>query len=374
MRICQIVPSLDARHGGPSRSVLQLARALADAGEAVELLATADHPTPSTAAPGLNVQYFQRAFPTAICRAPHLANRLSAGRYQIVHHHALWLRTLHYAANATRHQPNARLVISPRGMMSPWAWQHHRTRKHWASRFIHPGAFQQAAGWHATSEAEVDDIRRLGLSQPICLAPNGVALPTVGELETARLYWQQVCPDIGHRRVALFYSRFHRKKRVLELIELWQRQAPRDWLLLLVGIPEEFSLEELTAHAQRHPRASIRVCSGENAPSPYAVAELLVLPSHSENFGMVIAEAMAAGVPVAVTDTTPWSEINRHSCGWCVPWDEFPAALAAALGEAPSSLQIRGQRAQAWVSTEFSWGKSAHTLIEFYAQLRPGPA
>lgn len=371
MRICQIVPSLEARHGGPSRSVRQLSRALADAGQAVDLLTTALRPDPDSTAGGLSVRYFRRVFPTAISRAPALARLLATQPYDIVHHHALWLRTLHYAAQTVRHQPVAPLVISPRGMMSPWAWQHHRLRKWCAGQWVHPGALARAAGWHATSTAEADDIRGLGFTQPICVAPNGVTLPSREDLAAARGHWQRICPAIAEHRVALFYSRFHRKKRVVELIDLWQRHASADWLLLVVGIPEEYSVAELQALAQPASRAGpVRVFSGENAPPPYAAGELFLLPSHSENFGLVIAEAMAAQVPVVVTDTTPWAAVNSHDCGWCGPWSDFADAMKSALQQSTESLQMQGQRAQAWMAAEFSWGQAAATLLRFYAQLQ----
>ena len=103
------------------------------------------------------------------------------------------------------------------------------------------------------------------------------------------------------------------------------------------------------------------------------MASLFLLPSHSENFGLVIAEAMAAGVPALVTDTTPWNALNVDDRGWCVPWEEYNRALQVALALGPEQLAARGLRARAWVLREFSWDKSARELTAFYQQL-PGPA
>lgn len=370
MKICQIVPSLELRHGGPSVSVAALSTAMGDAGHAVELLTTHPQTSGSQQLNALPIHCFRRTFPQSVCRSPGLARQLQHSDATIIHHHSLWLRTLHYAANAVRSDRQRRLVISPRGMMSPWAWQHHRRRKQFAGKWIHPGAFELAAGWHATSASEADDIRRLGFEQPICVAPNGVTPPKAEELAAAARHWHEACPETASRPTALFYSRFHRKKRVLELIDLWLRVAPREWLLLLVGIPEEYSVSELAGYVQRHSGTDrIRVFSGADAPPAYAVARLFLLPSHSENFGLVIAEAMAAGVPALVTDSTPWQTINNQKNGWCVSWEDYGTTLRRVMQIPADDLAATGRQARDWVIREFSWARPAALLVEFYREL-----
>jgi glycosyltransferase involved in cell wall biosynthesis len=371
MRIAQIVPSLESRHGGPSVSVPGLAAGLARNGEDVGLLTTG--PTISAARqlePRLTAQVFLRGRPERICPSAGLAAHLRKLETDILHSHGLWLRPLHYAHQRAR-TSDARLVISPRGMMAPWAWEHHRWQKALAGRLIHPGAFHAARGWHATSQAEADDIRALGFRQPVCVAPNGVAEPTSEERARATEYWQAACPEAFHRPTALFYSRLHPKKRVLQLIDLWLAQAPADWLLLLVGIPEAYTVEQLRDYVHRGSGSGrVQVEDGTDAPAPYVAASLLLLPSHSENFGLVVAESLAHGLPVVVTDTTPWQAVQAAGRGWCVPWEQFPAAMSEALAEGPDGLHRRGARARPWVLAEYSWEKSARQLADFYLQLR----
>lgn len=371
MKLCQIVPSLEARHGGPAKSVRRLAGALAGLGHEVDLLTTAPEAgTAEKISGSLRVRTFPRGRPELVCPSAELRACLSRQRYDCVHHHSLWLRTLHYARrNAAAGR--CPLVISPRGMLSPWAWNHRRWKKWLAGKFIHPGALRQAQGWHATSEAEARDIRQLGFPQPICVAPNGVDEPSAGDVALATTVWSRLCPAVTSRPVALFYSRFHRKKRLLELIDLWIDRAPRDWLLLVAGISQEYSVAQLKARvARRGADERVAVFSGQDRPPPYAVASLFLLPSHSENYGMVIAEALANGVPVAVTNATPWHEANAAGAGWCVPWENYPAALAAALAEGPERLRARGAAARAWVLENYSWEKSAGLLAGFYRDLR----
>ena len=283
MKLCHIVPSLETRHGGPSKSVRALASSLARIGETIELLATVEAGQPVALERGdpAAVRLFPRVRPRRLARSPELRRHLLAAEVDCVHHHALWLLTLHYAHEAARRR-DVPLVISPRGMMSDWAFRHHRGRKRLASLLVHPGAFAAAAGWHATSPEEAADIRSLGFNQPICVSPNGVVLPDAGELTAARTAWQELCPALRQRPVALFYSRFHRKKRLQELIALWLSAPRGDWLLLIAGVTEDYTVAELKATvAAAGAQDRIAVFDGAGRPPPYAAASLFLLPSHS---------------------------------------------------------------------------------------------
>lgn len=371
MKVVHIVPSLEERHGGPSKSVRALANAGAALGEQVELLATLE--AGQTVAAGedrATVRTFPRVAPRWLSRSPELRRYLQVTPADVVHHHSLWLLPLRYAAEAASRQ-SVPLVISPRGMMSGWAYRHRRGRKWLAEWFVHPGAFAAAAGWHATSPEERTDIQALGFKQPICVSPNGVALPGDPELAAARAAWHQLCPAARTRPVALFYSRFHRKKRVRELIDLWLSAPRGDWLLLIVGVPEDYTADELAAGVTAAgAQDRVAVFDGAARPPPYAAAALFLLPSHSENFGLVIAEALAAGVPALVTETTPWTGLAQHGCGWCAPWENYGAALATALATPSAELAAMGRRGRDWTARDFSWARAAGLLNEFYRHLR----
>ena len=208
MRVCHIVPSLEERHGGPSKSVRALADAQARLVPGVELLATHEHPSPLPSPDSAaRVTIFRRDFPHRLCPSRGLRAYLQDAPCDLIHYHSLWLRLLAYARETTqrRHLP---LVLAPRGMLSDWAWHHHRWQKILADRLLHPGALAGAAGWHATSQDEADDIRRRGFLQPICVAPNGVDLPAEGSLPAARAHWYQLCPATAGRPVALLRRLF----------------------------------------------------------------------------------------------------------------------------------------------------------------------
>jgi len=369
MKYCHIVPSLEARYGGPSKSVLGLAKALSLGGADVELLTTEPGPGSNWSEGRLEIRSFHRDWPGSICASAGLRRHLRNLAADVIHHHSIWLRTLHYAHESAR-RAGVPLVVSPRGMMDPWAWRHHSRRKAFARALLHPGAFEGVDGWHATSPNEAESLRILGFQQPVCVAPNGVAAPTPEESAFAAEYWLNLVPAARQRPVALFYSRFHQKKRLLELIDAWLEFGPNDWLLLLVGIPEEYSPRLIESYVLRSSQAGrVRAYDGAGRPPPYAIASLFLLPSHGENFGLSIAEALANGVPALVTDTTPWSGLNANGAGWCVPWPEFGQALRSATSEGLDSLRRRGSIGKEWVLREFSWGKAARALSEFYSGL-----
>lgn len=369
MKIAQIVASVDPRNGGPSVSVPRLARALSERGHEVDLLSTHAYVDEPVTRGSLTTRVFSQAWPPSVCRSPDLAGFLKHQKFDVLHSNGLWLRPLHYADEAARRH-DVPHVLAPRGMMNAWAWNHHRLKKALADRLLHPGALQSVSGFHATSRAEAEDIRRLGFTQPICIAPNGIDRPLPAQEDMARQYWRKACPEALDRPTALFYSRFHCKKRLIELIDLWIEEAPPDWLLLIVGFPEEYSVAQLNEYILRNNGAgSIIVFDGTGAPAPYPVASLFLLPSLTENFGMVVAEALAHGLPVLVTDTTPWESINATEFGWCGPWEQFRGALHDALALGHKTLRKRGADARDWAVTEFSWDRSAMLLNDFYSTL-----
>jgi len=373
MKLCHIVPSLEEKHGGPSRSVRALCAALAKHGHSVELLTTAvDAPRGGLSievSARFHIRTFRRCWPRRICRCPGLAQAIQESAADIVHHHALWLRTLGYAAQHSKRR-RVPLVISPRGMMSTWAWGHHGWRKTLARTFIHPRALECATAWHATSLEERDDIRARGFDQFVCISPNGVSTPSATARADARAVWSQLCPELVPDRTALFYGRFHQKKRVIELIDSWLENAPAAWTLLMVGVPEQYTPAELEAYVARAGAAGrVRAFDGSGRPAPYSIASLFLLPSHSENFGLVIAESMANGIPVLVTDTTPWHEVNDRKCGWCVPWSEFGKALRNATSLPASELQMMGEAAEKFVGDHYTWDNTVRSLEECYAKI-----
>lgn len=368
MRVALVVPDLAASSGGPAENVPRLAAALARLGVDVELHAAGA--VPASGEPRLRIVGAAPAWPRRLARSPELLRGLRSARAELVHAHCLWQRPLGYAVRVAREQ-GLPLVISPRGMLNPWPLRRSRLRKLVARLVVHPGAFRRADGWHATSEAEAASIRRLGLRQPICIAPNGIEAPA-DDGAAARRYYLAAAPELAGKRVLLFYSRFHSKKRVLALLDDFAALAPSrpDWHLLVVGLPEEYGVARLRAEAARRglgPRAT--VLDGRGAPRPYPLAQLFVLPTHDENFGRVVAEALAWGVPVVTTTGTPWEHLNAIRAGAWVELSDVRAALERLTARGADELRAAGARGRRFVLDSFDWARVAARLHGFYAEL-----
>lgn len=367
-RVVHVVPDLEPRSGGPAENVPRLCAALSAQGLQVELHTIG----PDVGSPdaGVPVQRAPGAWPARLGRSPVLAKALLAAPADVFHAHCLWQLPLGYAARAARVR-GVPLVISPRGMLAEWALKRSRLKKLLARLLLHPGALRRAAGWHATSAQEADEIRRQGFEQPVCVSPNGIETSTQ-DAQAARQVYLGLAPELRGRRVALFYSRFHAKKRVRELLEDFAALlgTHADWHLLVVGIPEQWGVAELRAQAQRLGLAQrVSVLDGRALPKPYPLAELFVLPTHNENFGRVVAEALAAGLPVLTTTGTPWSELESGGAGRWVKVDGLRAALGDLLARPTSELREMGARGQRLVLERYAWPTVVRPLADFYREL-----
>ena len=371
--IVHVVPSVSIVSSGPSYTVVRLCESIAAAGEEVTL-ATLD------LGPASPQPVFARAFPRGrggrFGRSPALKrwlDRQVRGRLvDVVHGHGLWQMSSVYPSWAVR-KGRARLVVSPRGALAPRAMRHGSRAKRLFWTTLQRPALRQAACFHATSEPEYEDIRRLGFRQPVALIPNGVDLPPD--------------PPGGDGRTVLFLGRLHPIKGVDVLIDAWRLVQDRfpDWRLVIAGDdmdPWTGSSgygEALRRRVEESGAARVRFTGELRGPAKwdaYRTAALYVLPSHSESFGITVAEALAAGVPVVTTRGTPWREIEARGAGWWI--DAGPAPLAASLREAlaadPSTLRRMGLHGRDWMAAEFSWAAIGRRMARTYDWLRGGGA
>lgn len=219
--------------------------------------------------------------------------------------------------------------------------------------------------FHATSMAEYDDIRARGFSQPISVIPNGVEIP---ELVTSQ--------SDSQTRTLLYLSRIHPTKQVDLLLRVWSKLECGfpNWRLQIAGPlnnPYAQEMQRLSA-GLGHERVSF---SGELVGSEkwqaYREADLFVLPTKTENFGLAIAEALASGTPVVTTKGAPWSGLDKHRCGWWIDdvKRNLEGTLRHALALSQQVLREHGLRGRLWVSEEFGWPEVADKMAISYRWL-----
>jgi glycosyltransferase involved in cell wall biosynthesis len=361
MSAAHIVPSLMNRASGPAYSVVQLCLALARASCETTLYAL-DSPPPDFPSE-LRIRSFPRwPYPYRLGFSPSMrkALREARGAYDVVHNHSLWMMPNLYAAQAVQ-KGKSRLIISPRGTLSEWAMNHSKWLKKAMWGMGQGRVLHTCDGFHATADSERDDIRRLGFTQPVAVLPNGIEIP------------ERIYPRSGTARTLLFVGRIHPKKGLPFLIKAWsrlERQYP-DWRLALIGRDELGHERQLQRQAEQAGCRRIRFQGplyGEALVRAYQEADLYVLPTHSENFGMTVAESLANGTPVITTKGAPWEGLEKNGGGWWIDIGEEPLteALRQAMNMNREQLEEKGEKGRGWMNRDYAWTSIAEKMILYY--------
>jgi glycosyltransferase involved in cell wall biosynthesis len=371
VKIIHVVPHVGHEASGPSYSVSRLAQSLAAVGNDVTLMSVKDGLLPNAA--GFQHQVFPKSrMPSQLWRSPGLYKALcnKSTAVDVIHSHGLWLMPNVYPGWAAK-QKSTPLVISPRGTLSSWALANSAVRKKIFWKIFQGSVLAQAACLHATAEHEYVDIRKCGLKQPICIIPNGVDIPP---LDLCKELDPNVASD-GHREL-LFLGRLHTVKGLDILIDAWAKIVVMrpDWRLRIVG-PDDGKYA--TKLRDRVSAGAVQNCIidgalyGREKQAAYQRAELYVLPTHSENFGMTVAEALANGTPVITTTNAPWSELNIRDCGWSIELSEqnLIDALLDATSRSHEELSAMGFRGRDLVQEKYGWKSVATQMTRVYSWL-----
>lgn len=384
-RILQVVPTYfpAVRYGGPIRSVHDLSKALVARGHEVHVFTSSmDGPndldvplcTPVNV-DGVQVHYFPVRWLRRLhwCQSMHPALEREVASFDLVHLHSVFLWPTWAAARAA-HAAGVPYIVSPRGMLGREVV---RRKSRWVKsawiRLIEQKTLRDAAGLHVTAELERQEIESIGLRLPeIFCVPNGVSCPD-GHVSL----WAGPYADIT-QPYALFLSRIDPKKGLDRLLAAWQ------WVLgatlIIAGNDEtgyKKKLEQIALNHQVGARIRfIGMVSDEHKWALYEHATMFILPSYSENFGNVVAEAMAMGRPVIVTPEVGIASLVRESGAGMVV-DGTPRTLAAAiraLMEDPTNRRLMGERGQIAVRRHLSWESVAIRMEDMYKHISPTPS
>jgi glycosyltransferase involved in cell wall biosynthesis len=287
----------------------------------------------------------------------------------VISQHGLWLHYGRVAKNIgnRKHVP---VIIHPHGMLEPWALRRSSWKKKITGRLWEYENLRHAACLRVTSEEELKSVRAFGLKNPVALIPNGIDVEDYESLPT-KTEAERLLPGLKDKRVLLFLSRVHPKKGLPLLLKVWREleSERRDWLLVIAGPDQLDHTRELKQLVDELNLKDSVVFTGalfgEEKRAAYALADLFVLPSHSENFGVAVAEALAAGLPVIASTGTPWSELPEHACGWWI--EKSVETLAETFREALSipkrELAEMGARGREWMRRDFAWERLAAEMI-----------
>jgi glycosyltransferase involved in cell wall biosynthesis len=370
VKVIQVVPDIADVEGGPAYTVPRLSESLGRLGAQVQL-----HVLTSSIPVARSYQIHAHGnwrFPNKLGISPKMryALRQEAKGAEVIHNNGLWKMPNVYSAWAARGRL-CRLVYSPRGMLSPWALRCFAWKKKLMWWLCQGRAVRDAHCFHATAENEYQEIRAAGLRGPVAVIPNGIDIGA----ESAN-------PSANGLRRLLFFGRLHPVKGIDLLLRAWQQIENRfpDWELHIAGVSDppgyQEQMEQLAGSLGIR-----RVCFpgpafGPDKTRQFQQAELFVLPSHSENFGVAVAEALAHGVPAIVTKGAPWSGLETHECGWWIEQgvDSLADCLRSALALSPEKLRDKGRRGRQWMEQEFSWDRVGRMMLETYRWLLGGGA
>ena len=368
MKIIHVVPTLSQEADGVADVVRNLCKSMVASSADVRCAALdwapiSDHPDYLTTFP---LGWGPRNLGRSLQMHRWLQTEVKLGTVDIIHNHGLWMMPNVYAGNVCLNS-NCRLMFSPHGAMSSWALGRSAIIKGMFWKLLQGPAVRAAACFHATSESEYADIRRLGFKQPVCILPCGVNIPPLVQKQE------------GARRQLLFLARLHPKKGVDILLRAWQAVEHKfpEWDLVIVGPDNDGYLTDMQVLAEKLQLKRIVFRGplfGEEKLQAYRDASLYVLPTHSENFGITVAEALAAGIPAIVTQGAPWAGLIEHGAGWWVEIGVNPliACLERALSTSPQRLREMGWAGHEWVGRDFSWGRISAQFLVTYRWLLEG--
>ncbi|GIW68010.1 MAG: glycosyl transferase family 1 [Candidatus Parcubacteria bacterium] len=367
MKVLNTISSLNIYSGGPSLSVYLLVKELRAKGIDAEILSFGSKNSKDkvistenfikTIDPPANLRFgYSNSF------SKFLKEDISTDIY---HGHGLWQLPVHYMCRASR-QKIKPYVISPRGMLEPWSLEQSKFKKKLALWFYQYKDIANASCIHATAKMEAENIRKLGLSNPIAVIPNGLNLSEFPAKEQSR------SKEI---RTILFLSRIHPKKGIELLIEAWakiEKEIRNGWVIKIAGNGEPKYINSLTHLIKRNNLENeieiIGAKFGEDKLNMYQKADLFVLPTYSENFGMVVAEALACGVPVITTKGAPWEELNTHNAGWWIDIGVEPLtkALTEAMQLSDGERKQIGLNGRKLIEKNYSIESVAQKMIQLY--------
>ena len=260
-----------------------------------------------------------------------------------------------------------KVVLSPHGMLEPWIMK----RNYWTKKLValilyQRRAIREANYLHATVEREKNNLLNLKLNEKIAVIPCGIEVNKIKIKESWEL-----------KRQIVYLSRIHPKKGIEFLIEAVTllKDKMRGYSIFIAGEGEPDYVnslkERIATNRVDHLFNFLGGVYGEDKWKLLRSADLFVLPTYSENFGIAIAEALACGTPVLTTTGTPWEKLETEHCGWYVEIGSEPTAKAidGFLELSAGELNVMGRNGRQLIEKEYNSIEMALSMCSLYNRL-----
>jgi glycosyltransferase involved in cell wall biosynthesis len=378
MNIAFVLPYWAERFGGPVTMVKNIGGTLAAKGHNISYWASTSNSDREDTVFIDSAHLYNLSWPRSWYRSKGLAHGLSveAGSFDIMHINGFWAYSV-YMASRIACVNSIPYLLRPAGCLEPWPLR--RNYPTWLKKAIYLnliGKFimRGATCLHAASTQEAEHFRQVGFQGPITVIANGVDSSefTSGDGLEAETYW----PKLKNRPVVLFMSRLSPEKGLDVLIPVWadivKSQAYKEAMLVIAGPDDRGYRKVVEGIIDRYDMDSkvllTDIVFGREKLALLRRADIFILPSYSENFGIVVPEALACGTPVITTTATPWEQLQDVGAGYWVPprGPELGQALRELLDMSEAERTAMGKRGRILVLANYTWDISARKMITVY--------
>lgn len=363
MKVLHYIPSIDKVSGGVGAFMQLLSR---DLGRVCELHIVTHHSDDELLLENCIIHYIPYKYlPWSNCKEDFLMI-LNKVRPDLVHINCCWIPLPSLVAQWSK-KAGYKVVYTPHGMLEPYSINRHYWTKKLPAILLYQRKGISISDWiHATANTERLNIEKLGWNQNLFVIPNCVQIDQIEMKGSWRRY-----------KTILFLSRVHPKKGVNFLIEAVSllREELSGYKVIIAGPGDEAYINSLRQLAFENGVGDlfnfIGPVFGDRKWELYRSSDLLVLPTYSENFGIVVPEALAAGTPVVTTIGTPWEELHSFHCGWYINigTSSLAEALRQFLSCSETELKQLGENGRSLVEEKYTSKAIAKQMLLKYKDI-----